>query len=343
MSQIIISPIEEALNIILADKNKINEINNLIKTKKNIPVNISKNLTEIEFDLKIISNLINKFNSIYKKKKKDITAFESQKKEYTIIFNSLNKEIDKLKNEIQSSKNENNKLKLIIKIYEENETKKNFNPPPKCHYNYNTNLLHNDSPYAEIYANNNNNCDLFNSPKLHFDYNNFLNKNDINNQNNFNNRNYNNNELKYSYSVNGIEQKNFDDNNIGINIEDRNNNNNDRNEEINIGNREMYEKVDKIQKIVNEVFSDGTVLNEVKKYLGNDVEEKLLNADVTEEYLEKIELVLELINSRKDKNIDISSKVNNNENFLVNKIRTERPNNNKKTKRYYEQKGYNSD
>ena len=68
MSQIIISPIEEALNIILADKNKINEINNLIKTKKNIPVNISKNLTEIEFDLKIISNLINKFNSIYKKK-----------------------------------------------------------------------------------------------------------------------------------------------------------------------------------------------------------------------------------------------------------------------------------
>lgn len=328
MSQMIISPIEEAINIIEADRNKINEINNLIKSKKNFLNNISKNLTEIEFDLKVVSNLINKFNNIYNKKKKDIIAFESQKKEYTNTFNSLNNEIDKLKNEIQSSKNENSKLKLVIKNYEENEKKNNFPSPQRCHYNYDESLLHNDSPYAEITAN------LYDSPKLHFDYSKFLDKNNINNEKSLTQRNNINNigfENSY-YSKNENKTKNYGDN-LDINIEDSGKIN--ENGIKNMNNKEINGKIDKIQKIVDEVFSDETVLNEVKRYLGSDVEEKLLNADVTEEYLSKIELVLELIDQKKNKDKDPFSKMNNIENFLNNKAQSERSNNKQKTKKYY--------
>ena len=58
----------------------------------------------------------------------------------------------------------------------------------------------------------------------------------------------------------------------------------------------MNNKINRVQQLVMKAFKNENNLTRLKNKLGNDLETKLINADVDEEYINKIEQALNEIN-----------------------------------------------
>ena len=72
-------------------------------------------------------------------------------------------------------------------------------------------------------------------------------------------------------------------------------------------------KINRVQKLVMEAFKDEDTVNKLKQKLGDDFESKLTNANIDEDYLDKIEQALIEINQE-----TLDSNANNNNNNIVN-------------------------
>ena len=153
--------------------------------------------------------------------------------------------------------------------------------------NPNKNNYNLDIANLSNYSNNNNNA----SRNKRNSYENNLNdskKNLENNNNDYLSKSFNN----LGYRFNEINNNNFDKNNQNFMVTPQFGGINGYKAKINNSN----DKAKRIQKIIDVAFSDPNILDELKKQFGNDIGKKLLNGDISDDLLEKMENVLDKLN-----------------------------------------------
>ena len=280
---------------------ELKKIGNSILILKNEIINItsyesfmfSRNKINQKFKLfeDCLNNLINSI--IYldeKNKEKDylINKYENEIK--NIIFNhkednnNSEKYIKNL-NDIRKTINNNNYERINIPNL--NELKLNYDygklnpndfldiPPIYINKNNsrNTNLNQNNSLISS------------NDSKINLDYSksNTENKLNDNNNNNINNNNKNN-EIITNENIN---KKNEINNNT---IDNKNNTiNNNNNNTIDNNNNNSLNKMDRIQKIVLEIFKDEETLKKFKSKFGDDIAHKITSNSIDEKFLIEVE------------------------------------------------------
>ena len=282
---------------------ELKKIGNSILILKNEIINItsyesfmfSRNKINQKFKLfeDCLNNLINSI--IYldeKNKEKDylINKYENEIK--NIIFNhkednnNSEKYIKNL-NDIRKTINNNNYERINIPNL--NELKLNYDygklnpndfldiPPIYINKNNsrNTNLNQNNSLISS------------NDSKINLDYSksNTENKLNDNNNNNINNNNKNN-EIITNENIN---KKNEINNNTFNNINNNNTNNNNNNNDNNNINNNSLNKMDRIQKIVLEIFKDEETLKKFKSKFGDDIAHKITSNSIDEKFLIEVE------------------------------------------------------
>ena len=282
---------------------ELKKIGNSILILKNEIINItsyesfmfSRNKINQKFKLfeDCLNNLINSI--IYldeKNKEKDylINKYENEIK--NIIFNhkednnNSEKYIKNL-NDIRKTINNNNYERINIPNL--NELKLNYDygklnpndfldiPPIYINKNNsrNTNLNQNNSLISS------------NDSKINLDYSKSNTENKLNDNNNYNiNNNNKNNEIITNENIN---KKNEINNNTFNNINNNNTNNNNNNNDNNNINNNSLNKMDRIQKIVLEIFKDEETLKKFKSKFGDDIAHKITSNSIDEKFLIEVE------------------------------------------------------
>ena len=340
--------LKEAFKIIDSNKSKastlrnsILNLNESIYNNNNLNLQIIQFLGEFEYDLKTLIELLNDF-----KKKSKIhfqNKLNSLKKELNIIKkeNISLKELkdNKTKNKINNKNKNGNSLNLrntfdnnaynqnknkILKKSENFEKSQNFEKSLQKKENLSQNYFYTNKTKAKIVNNKNN-------KKNFCDYNSFLtNLKRNNSKSNFN-------FIKYeNYKENNRKDKDKGDKDINEIARGKVNNSvraQSANSKIIFKNCKNLNE-EKKQKIINEIFQDEKILNALKKQFGNKIEDKLLNGDITTEFLLKIE---EISDKMKKNNKNIKNNKNAQNLELKNKNL-----NLKIPKRYSNYKGNNS-
>ena len=276
--------LEEALKIIDSNKSKASILrNSMINLNQNIYVNnlnlqIIQFLGEFEYDLKSLIELLNDFKNKIKINLQNKLKF--LKKE----LNNIKKEnisLKKLKdNNISKFKS---KTRLNIRNAFENKIKKNKNKTTKNTENLdkkeNISLNNVNSTQAKIvYSNKNNKNNNF------CDYNSFISKLKKNNSKFIKYDNYKQNTRRIQSSVRSQSA----------------------NSKIIYNNKHLDEE--KKQKIINEIFQDEIILNALKKQFGKEIEDKLLNGEINNNFLLKIEEIENRIKKSNYNTIQIKNK-----------------------------------
>jgi hypothetical protein len=293
---------KEAIKIINSNKQKASTLRNTILSfnqntfTSELHFQIMEFLGEFEYDLKTLMELMNDFkNKIQSNHKKNINTLKKElttiKKE-NISFKELlddikinksrplfnkNKNKSNTRNQIQNTKNKN----LTKTQNTKNSTKQNKNEEKSINYDlYPCQLKKENTNQNSFYSNQINitNNKIDNKPNF-YDYNTYLST------------------LKHDKSMNFIKYDTFKKNNKkDLNEIARGNiNNSVRAKSVNTiniyknnNNNIIIDEVKK-QKIINEIFQDEKVLNVLKNQFGNDIEDKLLNEEVSYEFLLQIE------------------------------------------------------
>ena len=226
----------------------------------------------------------------------DIESNNINKPKKIINQNKANKINNKKKNSNSINKSiyniNNNMNKDIINILDNNVNKNsNINNSNRNINNVIRNNINNNNSNINNYINNNNklNNNMYNNL-------NFRNNLNLNNNNNINENNY------LFENINPIDSKNYSSNNIP------NSNNSIMNSkriipkyhyEIKSFNKKISEipkekdnKINRINNIISVISSDENKLNELKAIFGNNIDSQLLNGDINDEYLDKIENTL---------------------------------------------------
>ncbi len=290
---------KEAIKIINSNKLKASGLRNTILTlnqnmfPKDLNFQIIQFLGELEYDLKTLIELMNDFKS----------KIESNNK----------KNINLLKKELNTIKKENNSFKELLNDIKTNKNKqilqksKNLkNGLQNVQYK---NIINNVKNNAKIRKNTEKsiNSEFYPLKKGNFTHNSFH-----SNQINFTNNNVDNKHIFYDYntflsnlkkdkSMNFIKYDNYKKTNKrGLNEIARGNiNNSVRAKSVNTisiyrNNNNVIDEVKK-QKIINEIFQDEKILNALKNQFGNDIEDKILNEEVSYDFLLQVEKIADNI------------------------------------------------
>ena len=288
----------EIIKIIDSNKNKASSLrNSLLNINKNIysnnlTIQIMQFLGEFEYDLKTLIELLNDF------KKK--TRYKHQKK-----LNSLKKE--NKSNKIEEINNKNNIIKnnkgfiktrinQNIKKSKNSEKSQNQNLSQKNFYISKENIFNNNESETKSKF-----CD-------YFSFLNNLKRNNISQKN-----------------PNIIKYENYKQNNERDfkSIARGDNNNFARPKSVNsniICKRNNYFEEERKQKIINDIFKDEKILNNLKSQFGNDIEDKLLNGDINYDFLLKVEEIINKIKKEfyytpRNKSIKMKNENNHNRSY----------------------------
>ena len=269
------------------DLNNSGNDNNLnTNSKQNLNLSDLKNENDLNYDMN------NKFN------------VPSQNK----IGNPINNYNIRNINENQYNKekgNNNNNNNIFTFSDQKNNNNAGINNynitfDPKNKQNFNNNINSNDFQNNNII---NKNIEDNISNNKNIDFNNDRDEN-ISNSNNFINNNLNNKFNPYNIKDNNrnLNQNNNNNQNY-INYNNQLNNKKDNNTENNYDSDEelLEEKREIIRSIISEIMQDKNKLEILKKELGDDIGQKLLNGNISEEELYKVAGVLKnyQINSNK--------------------------------------------
>ena len=279
---------------------ELKKIGNSILVLKNEIINITSyesfmfNRNKINQKFKLFEDCLNKLiNSIIyldeKNKEKDylINKYENEIK--NIIFNhkednnNSEKYIKNL-NDIRKTINNNNYERINIPNL--NELKLNYDygklnpndfldiPPIYINKNNSRNTNQNNSLISNS-----------NDSKINLDYSKSNTENKLNdNINNINNNNNKNNEIITNENIN---KKNEINNNTTI--DNKNNAINNNNNTIDNNNNNSLNKMDRIQKIVLEIFKDEETLKKFKAKFGDDIAHKITSNSIDEKFLIEVE------------------------------------------------------
>ena len=279
--------LEEVLKIINSNKSKASILrDSMLNLNQNIYTNnlnlqIIQFLGEFEYDLKSLIELLNDFKNKIK------INFQNKLKFLKKELNNIKKEnisLKKLKdNNISKFKS---KTRLNIRNTFENKIKKNKNKTTKSSENLDKkeNISNNvNSTKAKIvYSNknykNNNFCD----------YNSFISKLKKNNS---------------KYNSKFIKYDNYKQNTKRIQNSVRSQSANSK-----IINNNKHLDEEKKQKIINEILQDEIILNALKKQFGKEIEYKLLNGEINNNFLLKLEEIENKIKKSKYNTIQIKNK-----------------------------------
>ena len=281
---------KEVIKIIDSNKNKASSLRNNLLGKNiniysnNLKLQIIQFLGEFEYDLKTLLELLNDF--------KNKTRLKYQKK-----INSFKKELKINKKEETKSKNNNkgyikNRLNTSIKNTKKNEKE---NLSQKNFYTNKENIFNNND-----FGNKSQFCDYFS-----FITN--LQRNNLNKKN-----------------PNFIKYENYKQNNIrDIKTIARGENNLYRAKSVNskiICKRNNYFEEEKRQKIINDIFQDEKILNHLKRRFGYNIEDKLLNGDVNNDFLLNIEEIINKIKKEyyytpRNRSIKVQNENNHNKSY----------------------------
>ena len=204
------------------------------------------------------------------------------------------------KNNINKNDNKNNYFTFAEQ--KSNQNKDNnyiISDPQKQNINNSNGYnIYNNSKDPEYNRNLINNKNLDNRYNNKYNPDNFIN-NKYNNRdnNNIDNQNYNynispKNKLSKNISEDENNNKNYINNKSN---DDKNNNKNKEDEDLENQKKEI------IKNIISEIFQDTNKLNLLKKELGDDIGEKLLSNNISEEELFK---VVEILKNQQDKNMN---------------------------------------
>ena len=281
-------------NLFTFTEHKNNDYNVTFNPKKNIIANNNNNNFNVDENRNENDINENYNNNIYNYKRNDtediINNNNNNNNEY-IPYNKNNKYNNLNKKYIFHDDQDvnNNENKENDPMYQNNNNNNKFNDD---YYNF----IRQKYPLNVIYSNNNNNSKtkkyLFN-PELNKSNKYYMNDSNLNNNIN-NNVN------------NDINNDNMDDNNTNNNMDNEvniNTNNNNMDNEVNINTnnnngREEYDdeleqqKKSIIKNIMSEIFQDTNKLDLLKRELGDDIGEKLLSGNISEESLYKIASIL---------------------------------------------------
>lgn len=300
---------KEAIKIIDSNKQKastlrysILNLNQNIYTN-NLNIQIIQFLGELEYDLKTLIELMNDFKNktqnnyknnvnTLKKELNTITKENFSLKEL-LEETSLNKN-EQLQNKKKYGLNkrntfQNTKLKNFKKKDINNKTYKNIKKKDNTERSNNSEIRpfrKENFSQKNFYTNkmnipnkNNNNVD---NKQIFYDYNTFLSN------------------LKKNKNVNFIKYDNFKHNNKkGLREIARGGMNNSvraksTNSKIIYKNNNFVDE-EKKQKIINEIFQNEKILKALKKKYGNEIEDKLLNEDISYEFLIQVDEIADKI------------------------------------------------
>lgn len=271
---------EETIKIIDSNKLKASSLRNtLLSLKQNIYINniniqIIQFLGEFEYDLKTLKELFNDYINKCK------LNFESN-------LNSLKKEINIVKKE-------NISLKELIEIEINN---KNIIKNKKNIKRNDDKNIHSTKTFKKSKIKNsnilNNNC--------FYDYNSFL--SNLKNNKYLNNKIFN--VVKYeNFKQNNKKDLNHDKINNSIRAKSANlktiHKNKCLNDICSSNFNNNYLNKEKKHIIINEIFQDEKILKVIKQNFGNEIEDKLLNDDISKELISKIEEIIKEVKNSKN-------------------------------------------
>ena len=281
---------------------KIIKNNNNKKYRENSPTEINSRISKSYTNL---NNAINNQKSINTKLNLDLKNLNLKQKLKEMFKTKNNKNKNKNKtsinrhmtmdNEINNRTNNNNNKeyyrayikRVQMKKPEEKKEKENLNVHPYQR-------KQNSNSEMNFYLNKSNTSNNITRSKLFYDYDTYL-------------TNLKQNSI-YNTNLNIIKYDNY--------LQKNNYSKNDLND-IARGNL-VFDK-DKKRKIMMEIFQNEKVLNELKKQFGNDIEKKLLNDDIDNNFFQKIN---EITNNIKEKKYYTPKIKNNYDNINDNKENT---------------------
>ena len=281
--------LEEALKIINSKKSKASILrDSMLNLNQNIYTNnlnlqIIQFLGEFEYDLKSLMELLDEFKNKIK------INFQNKLKFLKKELNNIKKENISLKN-LKDNNTFKSKTRINIRNTFENKIKKNKNKEIKNtkQFNKKENIsLNNVNTTIDkiVYNNKNDRRNSF------CDYNSFIIKLKRNN-NNF---------IKYD---------NYKQNTKSIHNSGRTQS---ANSKIIYKNNKYFDE-EKKQKIINEICQDERILNALKNQFGKEIEDKLLNGEINNNFLIKIE---EIGNKIKKSNYNTIKNKNKKEQKLI--------------------------